>query len=91
MDDVISRKAAVETVKKMYIVCDTESIEDYEAMLEAAFEALPPERPEIIRCGDCKYHGYNECFHNLGLIAAFDNNYCSYAERLIDAGMREHV
>lgn len=42
---------------------------------------LPSAQPEIIRCKDCKWHGYNECFHRLGLIAAFDNNYCSYAER----------
>ena len=79
--DSISRQKAINTVKKMRAVCDTDSIEDYEALLETAFEALPSAQPEITRCKDCKWHGYNECFHKLGLIAAFDNNYCSYAER----------
>ena len=23
-------------------------------------------QPEIVRCKDCKYYGYNECFHGFG-------------------------
>lgn len=41
-------------------------------------------QPEIIRCKDCKYYWkkYNECYRvGLGLIAAFDDGYCCYAER----------
>ena len=44
--DSISRQKAINTVKKMRAVCDTDSIEDYEALLETAFEALPSAHPE---------------------------------------------
>ncbi len=44
--DSISRQKAINTVKKMRAVCDTDSIEDYEALLETAFEALPSAQPE---------------------------------------------
>jgi hypothetical protein len=46
--DSISRQKAIDTVKKMRAVCDTDSIEDYEALLETAFEALPSEKPEKV-------------------------------------------
>lgn len=35
----------------------------------------------LTRCKDCKYYGYHECFHGRGLTVAFDNTFCSYAER----------
>ena len=43
----------IDTVKKMRAVCDTDSIEDYEALLETAFEALPSAQPErtCVNCG----------------------------------------
>lgn len=44
--DSISRQKAIDTVKKMRAVCDTDSIEDYEALLETAFEVLPSAQPE---------------------------------------------
>ena len=39
---------------------------------------------ELVRCKDCKYYGYHECFHGRGLIAAFDNTFCSYAESITE-------
>ena len=41
MDDTISRKAAIETAKKMYVACDTNSIDDYEMLMEEALKVLP--------------------------------------------------
>lgn len=38
----------------------------------------------VVRCKDCKYHGINECFHKLGMIASMDDGFCSYAERRTD-------
>lgn len=38
----------------------------------------------VVRCKDCKYHGINECFHKLGMIASTDDGFCSYAERRTD-------
>ena len=47
-------------------------------------EQLPAAQPGIIRCKDCMYHGINECFHKLGMIASMDDGFCSYAERRTD-------
>ena len=56
MDDLISRKAAIETAKKMYVACDTNSIDDYEMLMEEALKVLPPAEPKIIYCKDCRKH-----------------------------------
>jgi hypothetical protein len=40
--DLISRQAAIETAKKMYVACDTNSIDDYEMLMEEALKVLPP-------------------------------------------------
>ena len=42
MDDLISRRSAIETVNNMRRVCDTEDIEDYHELLLASFNELPP-------------------------------------------------
>ena len=55
MDDLISRKAAIETAKKMYVACDTNSIDDYAMLMEEALKVLPPAEPQIIRCKDCNF------------------------------------
>ena len=55
MDELISRKAAIETAKKMYVACDTNSIDDYEMLMEVSLKVLPPAQPQIIRCKDCKH------------------------------------
>ena len=44
--DTISRKAAIETAKKMYVACDTNSIDDYEMLMEEALKALPSAEPK---------------------------------------------
>ena len=69
--DTISRKAAIETAKKMYVACDTNSIDDYEMLMEEALKALPsaePKRGEWIHngsqwknrwiCSECGYMYY---------------------------------
>ena len=56
MDDLISRKAAIETAKKMYVACDTNSIDDYAMLMEEALKVLPSAQPDIIRCKDCIYY-----------------------------------
>lgn len=55
--DSISRQKAINTVKKMRAVCDTDSIEDYEALLETAFEVLPSAQPEV-DCRKCIFRGF---------------------------------
>lgn len=56
MSDLISRKTAIETAKKMYVACDTNSIDDYEMLMEEALKVLPSAEPQIIRCKDCKWN-----------------------------------
>ena len=79
--DMISRQAAIDLVKSRSY--DLSEREDEWAMVQDV-EELPSAQPEIIRCKECKYYGYNECFHGRGLTVAFDNTFCSYAERRTD-------
>ena len=44
--DTISRQAAIETAKKMYVACDTNSIDDYEMLMEEALKVLPSAEPK---------------------------------------------
>ena len=44
--DLISRQAAIETAKKMYVACDTNSIDDYEMLMEEALKVLPSAEPK---------------------------------------------
>jgi hypothetical protein len=76
----------IDTVKKMRAVCDTDSIEDYEALLETAFEALPSAQPEIIRCKDCKHkHIENMVWTCPFGLPGGPDFYCGYgAERRTD-------
>ena len=46
MSDLISRQAAIETAKKMYVACDTNSIDDYEMLMEEALNVLPSAEPK---------------------------------------------
>ena len=84
--DMIYRKAAIDRINKQREhlqpdIYPQDIIGDAAYRICAEFiERLPSAQP-VIRCKDCKYHGYNECFHKLGLMTAFDNNFCSYAER----------
>ena len=89
--DLISRQAALDAL--MGAFCDTmiESIckDTIEALPSAHCDYCPyPDdydgRVAVVRCKDCKYYGYNECFHGRGLTVAFDNTFCSNAERRTD-------
>ena len=93
MDDLISRHAAVDALREIefshymefgeYIGEDTREVRLIRAeKAQDTIEQLPSAQPEIIRCKDCKYYGYNECFHGRGLTVAFDNTFCSYAESI---------
>ena len=79
--DSISRQKAINTVKKMRAVCDTDSIEDYEALLETAFEVLPSAQPNF-SCDGCKTpkHICGICMRNYPNIT---DHYCTgeWAER----------
>ncbi len=86
MADLIDRQAAIEVIDAVFPADSmkaeyAQGIACAAALAKTYVEQLPSAQPEIIRCKDCKWHGYKECFHKLGLIAAFDDNYCSYAER----------
>ena len=94
MDDLISRKEAIETAKKMYVACDTNIIDDYEKLMEEALKVLPSAEPQIIRCKDCKYYGVERTiafgfyFHVCELLKStpirHDDDFCSRAERRED-------
>lgn len=94
MDDLISRKAAIDAVENItssMSVC-INSDECYgmkkmqrQAVIELA--NLPPAQPEIIRCKDCKY--YEETDSRIGtclltISGAQVDGFCSWAERRTD-------
>lgn len=56
MSETIRRDAAIETAKRMYAVCDTNSIDDYAMLMEEALKVLPSAEPDIIYCKDCRKH-----------------------------------
>lgn len=49
VNDTISRTSAIDTVKNMRKVCDTEDINDYYDLLLASFDVLPSTQPTL--CG----------------------------------------
>ena len=86
MDDLISRKTAIDAVLGV-IPYD----EYWKEQIEKAVNALPSAQTEIIRCKDCKYHTHMwncEAWNNSpGFPAVSDDMFCSMAERRID----EHI
>lgn len=83
MSDLISRKAAIDEIRKCrYVVDAIEKIRE-----------LPSAQPEIIRCNSCKYwtqstgkmkgYGLGRCdFHDANLVTC--NGFCYWAERRND-------
>lgn len=86
MDDLISRKAAIDDLLEAldHIGCLDE--EDVAVMLGH----LPSAQPEIIRCKDCKWLNTEDCGNECDCPNGFavgyvdDNDYCSRAERRDD-------
>lgn len=94
MDDLISRRAAIEHLKKRLYETEFNSTAVYPYYKEIAdnrvdiwMSEVPSVEPEIIRCKDCKYHHRDNselyyCENNgygWGL-----NGFCSDAERRTD-------
>ena len=52
MQDIISRQAAIDAVKKHYRTHDNDLLE----LIAFDIERLPPAQPEIIRCTECKHY-----------------------------------
>lgn len=80
MDDLISRKAAVNTVFSMCCRWNTDDPNDLKNMLLVAFQDLPSAEPEIIWCKDCMHNGSydTDC-----PIDWNGKEYCNFAERRI--------
>ena len=90
MDDTISRQAAIRWVKTE---CNpygkpTLDFESGKKVIEH-LEQMPSAQPQIIRCKDCKHHGYDRrdlpyCNINDYGYGWKDEDFCSYAERKKD-------
>lgn len=96
MDDLISRKAAIDAIS-----CDITVTGRQNAELVAQtigrfadrIKALPSAQPEIVRCKDCKYQrkGQNECeewnlcgYRPWQYTPITDEHFCADAERRTD-------
>ena len=82
MDDLISRRAAIDAVQNRHMMLNKEKV-----LLINDLEKLPSAQPEIVRCKDCKYAEYIDDVQTLwctecgqGRTVA-PNDFCSYAER----------
>jgi len=89
MDDLISRRAAVEKLTSNLTYMRTFGVDRSIDLIEE----LPSVEPEIIRCKDCKWYGRADkrrfyrgmdCLqHRIGTIVP-DKDFCSRAERRTD-------
>jgi len=79
MDDLISRKAAIDALGwgNEWEAMGFTLIDKEDSIHQ--IKALPSAEPEIIRCKDCLIHGVCRFEHGLGL-----DGYCSQAERRTD-------
>lgn len=82
MDDLISRRAAIEAIQSRHMMLSKEKV-----LLINDLEKLPPIQPEIVRCKDCKHRyvegdnvRYNTCELNHNNVQS-DDWYCADAER----------
>lgn len=53
-DDTISRQAAINTVGRMFLVCDEGGKAEYRDLMVEALKVLPSAQPQLVRCKDCK-------------------------------------
>lgn len=89
MDDLISRKAAIEVLAEMQGRCTTKEALIQNSKIWQQIKALPSAQPEIIRCKDCKYQDENWRRVSVRWLPCMDmrtgsNWYCGYAERRTD-------
>lgn len=79
MDDLISRKAAIDALDTIESeVADGEGFRY--AKWREYFENLPSAQPEIIHCKDCKWKQGAECVR-FAEIRPFSDDFCSRGER----------
>lgn len=100
MSDLIDRQAAIEMVIKRDANCGIDSAEVLKDLPSAqieedcqkcifcgfpGFKQFQTAQPEIIRCKDCKWFNtsINQCNRQIAAVF-FENDFCSYAERLGD-------
>lgn len=95
MDDLISRQAAIDVLKRKQYNGNGYISRFYNAIIQhdiEAIEQLPSAQLKIIRCKDCKYwdttwqNDYAPNYHYCPMIDGAHRNdfYCAYAERRTD-------
>ena len=85
MNDLISRRAAIEALTKEYYYHDA----DYMTAI-SVIHSLPSAQPEIIRCKDCKHYWIHKCMDSMPIercdleqtFYGAEVDYCSLAERI---------
>lgn len=90
MSDLISRQAAIDAVRELYI--QSPKINNdivYDSAIDQAHDALvnlPSAQPEIVHCGDCKNADFSglrdgRCYCMAMGRYKHENDYCSDGER----------
>ena len=86
MDDLISRQAAIDAIKKA--MCE-DGFRSSTAIAYEIIRHLPSAQPEIIRCKDCKFYTEMRTDLKTGICSLAcrhlgDDGFCSEAERRTD-------
>lgn len=94
MNDLISRRAAINIIDKIFpaepMLNDyTQGITCSAALAKTYIEQLPSAQPEIVRCKDCKFYTKMRADLKTGICSLAsrhlgDDGFCSEAERRND-------
>ena len=87
MDELISRQAAIDALRKMQtykLFSGDDMLLIDQAGAQTELMLLPSAQPEIVRCKDCKHFAGEGMYCSCDIIVQFDHFYCYHAERRQD-------
>lgn len=77
---MVSVDSVIETIYRMWEVCDTESIDDYRDLMVNSVKKLP-RQVDIVRCEECKHWNGLAKYCDLNRYCKSYDDYCARGER----------
>lgn len=90
MSDLISKKALIKVIENIEARYgnDNSSLIEQGEVLDLIEEAITVDAEPVVRCGECKHRGTDDCPMHIkgvpadeGFLKIVDNDFCSYGER----------